>query len=366
MAGQDFDKDLFIVLVGSGKTTLENFVANVEDYIFGDRDEREATLLVPVLPQMSDSLGQVLIDWAVTENDEGEINYPVRVFKDAQVGHKVVAKAKEVISVTDDDRVYMDSAEIERAMTELVKYQKEGNEVVVVVLYDEEKDVRLVGELKNYQSVPVLNVDGMIDDFPGFKTTEEILKEERLREEFETKEAIRIAAEKEQEKAQKDAESPLKAPRKATAPRTRKTAAKAPEDTPLTDKPARAPRKKAAAKVEKALEEHPGGLDEFKQPEPEYKVGDVVEVGGIPFVKHSELPSELEPVKVLDTSSSTDTASVDVWADVARAQGTVDNGEVTHYAVKKTNLIALGEGIKAMSEAHAKTIDALLEIIEGK
>jgi hypothetical protein len=118
--------------------------------------------------------------------------------------------------------------------------------------------------------------------------------------------------------------------------------------------------------VEKALEEHPGGLDEFKQPEPEYKVGDVVEVGGIPFVKHSELPSELEPVKVLDTSSSTDTASVDVWADVARAQGTVDNGEVTHYAVKKTNLIALGEGIKAMSEAHAKTIDALLEIIEGK
>jgi hypothetical protein len=88
---QDYDKDLFIVLTGTGTTTIKNFVDNVEDYIFGDRDEREATLLVPVLPEMTGSMTRVLTEWAIGEDDEP--NYPVHVFKSAEVGHKVVAKA---------------------------------------------------------------------------------------------------------------------------------------------------------------------------------------------------------------------------------------------------------------------------------
>lgn len=344
---QDYGKDLYIVLVGTGKTTHKNFVDNVEDYIFGDLAEREATLLVPYTKDLTDTMGRLLWDWAIDNEDEP--NYPIHAY--VEEGHKSIALAKKTMQI-EEPGVTMTSGAIEAAMSDLVDLQQAGNEVVVVVIYDEENDVKLVGELKNYQSIPVLNVDGMLDSFPGFKTTDEILAEERKREEFETKEAIRIAAEKEQEKAEKASTAPAK---KAAAPRKR-AAAKPAEEKPLTEATPRktaAPRKKAVA----------------PKPEPEHKVGDTVVVEGIPFTKHSELPTELEPVKVLpkpDTQSATDTASVDVWADVARAQGSVDKGEVTHYSVKKENLIAIGEGIKAMSEAHAKTIDALLNIIEGK
>jgi hypothetical protein len=355
MAGQDYDKDLYIVLVGSGTTTMRNFTDNVEEYIFGPKDLREATLLVPYTRNLSRTMSEILNDWATVPNDEGVPNYPVRAFVEPEAGHPSITKALST-EQTSEHGVAMDSGALEEAMNFLIDVQREGNEAVVIVIYDEEKDVRLVGELKNYSTIPVLNVNGMIDSFPGFRTTDEILKEERLREEFETKEAVRIAAEKEQEKLEKAANAPAK---KAAAPRKR-AAAKVPEDKPLTES---TPRKAAAPKPAEPLENHPGGLDEFK-------VGDKVVVGGIPFTKHSELPSELEPVKVLpapDTQSATDTATVDVWADVARAQGsTVDKHEVTHYAVQKKNLVALGEGIKAMSEAHAKTIDALLSIIEGK
>lgn len=377
MAGQDYDKDLYIVLTGTGTTTVKNFVDNVEDYIFGDRDEREATLLVPYTKDLSGSLGRVLNEWAI--GDDEEPNYPIHAYVEGEAGHKSIAKATTTAPCEEHGTV-MTSGALEAAMSDLVDLQRNGNEVVVVVSYDEDQDVRLVGELKNYNSIPVLNLNGMIDDFPGFKTTDEILKEEREREEFETKEAIRITAEKEQEKLQKAADKPT-TPRKTAA----KKAVPAVEDKPLTDK---APAKKAAAPRKRAAAKPPVAE---KPAEPDYKVGDVVEVGGIPFVKHSELPKDLEPVQVIkpqmapadkqpltdqssgvhpvhapDTQSATDTATVDVWADVARAQGSVDTSSVTHYSVQKDNLIALGEGIRAMSEAHAKTIDSLLKIMGGK
>ncbi len=366
---QDYNKDLFIVLVGSGTTTLKNFVDNVEDYIFGDRDEREAELLIPYTDKMTPALGSILNDWAV--GDDTEPNYPIHAFVQGDHGHKSVASAKQTIQVTEAHGVAMESAAVEEAMEALLEEQGNGNEVVVVVLYDEEKDVDLVGSLKNYQSVPVLNVNGMIDDFPGVKTTDEILREERLREEFEAKEAERIAAEKEQEKANKPA------PAKKAAASRKRAAAKPVEDKPLTES---APRK-AAAPRKKAVAPKPEPVVE-----PEHKVGDTVVVEGIPFTKHSELPKDLEPVKVIkpeipQTSLGTPVAvsvqssgvhpvhtdsTSDVWTDVAQAAAEVDKHPVTHYSVKKENLVALGEGIKAMSEAHAKTIDALLTIIEGK
>ncbi len=357
---QDYDKDLFVVLAGTGVTTIKNFVDNVEDYIFGDRDEREATLLVPYTKGLTGSMDRILKEWAVG-------NYPIHAYVEPDAGHASISTAEKT-KQCDEHGTVMTSGALEFAMGDLVKLQSEGNEVVVVVLYDEDDDVKLVGELKNYQSIPVLNLNGMIDDFPGFKTTDEILHEEREREEFETKEAIRIAAEKEQEKLEKAANAPAK--KAAAAPRKR-AAAKPVEDKPLTEARKPAPRKKAAAPkpvAEKAPENPWNGVDKGfpAKEEPEHKVGDTVVVEGIPFTKHSELPSELEPVKPLDTTSTTDTATVDVWADVARAQGSVDKGAVTHYSVKKENLVALGEGIKAMSEAHAKTINALLGIIEGK
>lgn len=350
MAGQDYDKDLYIVLTGTGTTTVRNFVDNVEDYIFGDRDEREATLLVPYTKELSGSLGRVLTEWAI--GDDEEPNYPIHAYVEGDAGHKSIAKAITTAPCEEHGTV-MTSGALEAAMSDLVELQRNGNEVVVVVVYDEDQDVNLVGELKNYQTIPVLNLNGMIDDFPGFKTTDEILREEREREEFETKEAIRIAAEKEQEKLEKAANAPVK---KAAAPRKR-AAAKPVEDKPLTETKTTT-RKKAAAKPPVAE----------KPAEPEYKVGDTVVVEGIPFTKHSELPKDLEPVKTLpapDTQSATDTATVDVWADVARAQGSVDKGEVTHYAVSKENLASLSEGITEMAQSFSKVMASMTKIIEG-
>ena len=346
---QDFDKDLYIVLVGTGKTTPKNFADNVEDYIFGDRDEREAEILMPYTKDLSPSLGTIMNEWAVG-------NYPIHAY--VEEGHRSVADAV-TSSMAEGPGVTMSSLAIETAMTDLVERQKAGNEVVVVVVYDEEDDVKLVGELKNYQSIPVLNVNGMIDDFPGFKTTDEILEEERKREEFETKEAIRIAAEKEQEKAEKAASAPAK---KAAAPRKR-AQAKPTEEKPLTEATPRktaAPRKKAVAPkpepepvVEEIKAENPWNGVNRGFADQVAKEGSVVE-------EKSELPQELEPVKALPAPVVDETP--DLWKDVSQAQA----GLTTHYSVKKENLVALGEGIKAMSEAHAKTIDALLNIIEGK
>jgi len=369
--GQDYDKDLYIVLTGTGTTTIKNFVDNVEDYIFGDRDEREASILMPYTKNLSNSLSRVLNEWAIGDGDEP--NYPLHAYVEPDAGHKSVAKAV-TSSMAEERGVTMSSGALETAMSDLVERQKAGNEVVVVVVYNEDEDVKLVGELKNYQSIPVLNLDGMIDSFPGFKTTDEILKEEREREEFETKEAIRIAAEKEQEKLAKAAAAPAK---KAAAPRKR-AAAKAPAEKPLTDKPAA---KKAAA-PRKATAPKP--VVEEPKEEKEYKVGDVVEVGGSPFVKHSELPEGLEPVrpqpkptveeyKALVASGALVPEDLpspeevpDLWKDVSRAQAAVSvpDGKLV---VSKESMAQLGEGIKEMSQAYAKTIDALTDMLrEGK
>jgi len=350
---QDYDKDLYIVLVGTGKTTHKNFVDNVEDYIFGDRDEREATLLVPYTKDMTDTMGRILWDWAIA--DESEPNYPIHAY--VEEGHKSIALAKKTMQI-DEPGVTMPSGAIEAAMSDLVQFQKDGNEVVVVVIYDEENDIKLVGALKNYQSIPVLNLDGMIDSFPGFKTTDEILREEREREEFETKEAIRIAAEKEQEKLAKATAAPA---RKAAAPRKR-AAAKPPAEKPLTDKPAA---KKATA---------PRKATPKPAEEPEHKVGDTVVVEGIPFTKHSELPSELEPVKAIEKElenmklpevKATTQEVPDLWADVSKAQAAV-SVPADKLVVSKESMAQLGEGIKEMSQAYAKTIDALTEMLRDQ
>lgn len=353
---QDYDKDLFIVLVGTGKTTHKNFVDNVEDYIFGDRDEREVTLLVPYTKDMSPSLGDILNEWAVGSGDAP--NYPILAFVENDNGHRSIAVASDAYQFTDADRVTMESAAIEAAMQRLVEFQKEGNEVAVVVLYDEENDVRLIGELKNYPSIPVLNVNGMIDSFPGFKTTDEILEEERKREEFETKEAIRIAAEKEQEKATKP--TPTK---KAAAPRKR-AASKPVEDKPLTETTPR----KAAAPRKKVVPPKPEPVEE----KPDYKVGASAVVGGIPFVKHSEWPKDLEPVKVLPKPVETplptpvETPLTDVWTEVAKAKSEVNTTKVTHYAVSKENLASLSEGITEMAQSFSKVMASMTRIIEGE
>ncbi|WPH58254.1 hypothetical protein SEA_LUCKYSOCKE_104 [Streptomyces phage LuckySocke] len=320
--GQDYDKDLYIVLVGSGTTTLKNFVDNVEDYIFGPKDEREATLLIPYTKGLTGSMDRILKEWAVG-------NYPIHAFVEPDAGHASISRADKT-KQCEENGTTITSGALEAAMSSLVEFQKAGNEVVVVVLYDEDDDVKLVGELKNYQSIPVLNLDGMIDSFPNFKTTDEILKEEREREEFETKEAIRLAAEKEQEKAAKAAAAPAK---KAAAPRKR-AAAKPPTEKPLTEKPA--PRKRAAA------------------PKPEPVEAKVVE-------ETSELPKELEPVKPLTVS--VEAPVPDLWADVSKAQASVSVPS-DKLVVSKDSLAQLGEGIKEMSQAYAKTIDALTDMLK--
>ncbi len=353
--GQDYDKDLYLVLVGSGTTTIKNFVDNVEDYIFGPRDEREATLLVPYTKNMTGSMGRILNEWAIGTDEEP--NYPIHAYVEPDAGHKSVAKAVTSAMLEEHGKT-MYSGALEAAMTDLVSLQKNGNEVAVIVLYDEDQDVKLVGELKNYNSIPVLNLDGMIDSFPGFKTTDEILKEEREREEFETKEAIRIAAEKEQEKLAKAAAAPAK---KAAAPRKR-AAAKPPAEKPLTDKPAA---KKATA---------PRKATPKPAEEPENKVGDTVVVEGIPFTKHSELPSELEPVKAIEKElenmklpevKATTQEVPDLWADVSKAQAAV-SVPADKLVVSKESMAQLGEGIKEMSQAYAKTIDALTEMLRDQ
>lgn len=328
MSGQDYDKDLYLMIVGSGNTTRANFEDNVEDFIFGDRDSREVTLVIPYTTEIGKGLDTVLNQWAVGA-DRNEPNYPIVAFVEPEAGHRSISSAKDSTLLEETHGVHADSLALEEAMSYLVERKKDNQEVAVVVLYDQEKDIRLVGDIKNYNGIPVYNIDGMIDAFPGFKTTDELLEEERKREEFETKEKIRIAAEKEQEKAQETETKP--APRKRVA----KKAAE-PVEKPLTG---RRTTKKAVAKVE-PQEEPPKAVEAI-------------------LAEESQLPKELEPVKDLTVPASD---VPDLWKDVAHAQAqvSVPDGKV---AVSKESLVQLGEGIKEMSEAYSKTIAALTDMI---
>lgn len=372
--GQDFNKDLALLITGSGNTTLANVIDLLEDYVFGaDLESREVKLLVPFDGTGGKGMDVVLNQWAVGQ-DRQNPDWDIYAFVEPEMGHRSVASSKEVFQVDKGDA-------LGDAMSYLVDLQKNGHEVAAVVLYDESnpEDIARVGDLKNYNSVTVLNLsEGLVDSFPGFKTTDEILKEEREREEFETKEKIRIAAEKEQEAAAKTAEAP--AAKKAAAPRKRvaKKAA-APVETSHEEKVTTAA--KRVARVSKDLNEKLAPEDGVKSvdelmaeleaekllarqsepdvEEPQHKVGDTVVVAGIPFTKHSELPSELEPVKTLPSPAPVP----DVWSDVQQAaMARLPQDKVV---VSKEHLVELGEGIKDMSNAFARTIDALTKIVEG-
>ena len=322
--GQDYDKDLYLLITGHSMPSQKNFIDNIEDFIFGPKNAREATLVIPYVYDMGAGMDAVLNEWAIGNmKEQDEPNYPVHAFIEPECGHRSISHIKEGEALENGDSA------IEKAMHFLVEKQKEGNEVAVVVLYDEDRDIPLVGELKNYQTIPVFNIDGMIDAFPGFKNTDAILHAEREREEFETKEAIRLAAEKEQEAAS----APAKAPRKATAPRKPRATAKKAVAAPKAEEP-----KVVEAKV----------------------------------AEKSELPKELEPVKPKGQDPEKHPWSAvgnphvnpDVWEDVNKAQSQL--GATTHYMVKKESLAELAEGIQDMALSFSKTMGALTKIIEGK
>ena len=350
MAGQDYDKDLYLMVVGSGNTSRDNWEDNVEDFIFGDRASREATVIVPYTRDMGQGMDVVLNQWAVGA-DRSNPRYPIVAFVEPEAGHKSISSAKDSTLLDHENGVYATSAALEAAMSYLRDAQADDNEVAVIVLYDENKDVEMLGDIKNYNGIPVYNIDGMVDSFPGFRTTDEILEEERKREDFDAKEAARIASEKELEKLQADADKTDAKP----APRKRavkKTVAAAPE------KPLTTTRKTAAAKKTATS---PKTVEQLLAEQPEHKVGDTVVVEGIPFTKHSELPSELEPVKELPQKVD-DTP--DLWKDVSNAQTQL--GTVTHYSVSKESLAELSEGIQEMALSFSKTMGAMTRIIEGK
>lgn len=348
---QDYTKDLAVVIVGSGNVTKANVIDLMEDYVFGeDLDSREVKLLIPYTKNMGKGMDVVLNQWAVGA-DRQNPDWDIYAFVEPEAGHRSVASAKKAVQMEEENGISHESMALEVAMDNLCRLHNEGHEVAVVVLFDAESDMKLLGEIKNYNGIPILNLcEGLIDSFPGFKTTDEILKEEREREEFETKEAIRIAAEKEQEKLEKAAEAPVA--KKAAAPRKRVAKkAVAPVEKPLTEK------------TTDVSEEKPKSVDELMAElnaekaaarEPDHKVGDTVVVAGIPFTKHSELPSELEPVKVLPPVVD------DVWADVARAQASVDGT----ISVKKEHLVTLGQNITKMSEAFSETIATYAKMLE--
>lgn len=390
MSGQDYDKDLYLLVVGSGNTSRDNWEDNVEDFIFGDRDSREVTVVVPYTQDMGSGMDVVLNQWAVGA-DRNDPRYPIIAFVEPEAGHRSISSAKESTLLDNENGTVAVSAAMEEAMGYLVDKKLENQEVAVVVLYDENKDVELVGDIKNYQGIPVYNIDGMVDAFPGFRTTDQILDEERKREEFDAKEAIRLAAEKELEKLQAEAnksDEPVKpAPRKRAV---KKAVAAVPEEKPLT-----APRKTAAKKVasppkavEELLKEHPGGLDEFRVPS---NPNDGIN-RGLPtpeqqpvrgkVAEKSELPKELEPVKALTPKPTVEEykAAVasgalvpedlpgpdevpDLWKDVSKAQVSLP---VTHYSVSKESLAELSEGIQEMALSFSKTMGAMTKIIEGK
>lgn len=186
---RDFSRDLTIMVAGSGSATMAHLEESMGDWIFPDSEaEREVHVILPVLTGMGGGIRNLVkigLTWGFT--------FTVIQAKDAPMSRELSALPEESFVRMDDER-----AALEHGLSLLTEKHKSGDETAFILAYDPKStyeqgnpnlsDYEIIGEAKNYQWLTTLNLcEGLIDSFEGFKTTDEILKEERLQREFEQK-----------------------------------------------------------------------------------------------------------------------------------------------------------------------------------
>lgn len=230
---RDFTKNLTIMVAGSGNATLQHVQESLAEWIFGPVEEREVHVIIPVLSGMGGGLRNLIkigLQW--------EFDFTVIQAKDAPMTRDLSGLPEESFIRKDDER-----EALEYGLSLLTNRYKDGDEAAFFMAYNPAStyeqgsnvlsDYEIIGDAKNYQWLTTLNLcEGLIDSFEGYKSTDEILKEERLKQEFEDKQrAIEAAKPKPVKKAP--------APRKRAAKKVEKEEAKPLEIEP--EKPLQEP-----------------------------------------------------------------------------------------------------------------------------
>lgn len=327
---RDFNRDLTILVAGSGNATIQSLEDSLGDWMFPDPEaEREVTVIVPVLAGMGGGIRNL-----IKIGTEWEFNFKVIQAKDAPMTRELSALPEESFIRMDDERTAL-----EHGLSMLTERHKAGDETAFILAYNPEStyeqgnpnlsDYEMIGEAKNYQWLQTLNLcESLVDSFEGFETTDEILKRERLQQEFEDKQRAEEAAKP----------APAK---KATAPRKR--AQKKPEVEESKALPAAA--EKPLQETENPCAEVTSrGPNPHRDPLPGNPVHDD---------KRNELSANV-PVVI--------GPSPDIQEDIREAHAQV---EKTHtIVVSKVDLAQLSTDIKELTAAFGNIMDTFTRILK--
>ena len=307
---RDFNRDLTILVAGSGNATIQSLEDSLGDWMFPDPEaEREVTVIVPVLAGMGGGIRNL-----IKIGTEWEFNFKVIQAKDAPMTRELSALSEESFIRADGER-----EALEQGLAMLTERHKAGDETAFILAYNPEStyeqgnpnlsDYEMIGEAKNYQWLQTLNLcESLVDSFEGFLTTDEILKQERLQKEFEDK--------------QREIEAAKPAPaKKATAPR-----------------------KRAPKKVEKE------------------------ETAELPAVAEKPLEEPSEPIQ--DDPRNELSANVpivigpspDIQEDIREAHAQVEKRHI--IAVSKVDLAQLSTDIKELTAAFGNIMDTFTRILK--
>ena len=323
---RDFNRDLTILVAGSGNATIQSLEDSLGDWMFPDPEaEREVTVIVPVLAGMGGGIRNL-----IKIGTEWEFNFKVIQAKDAPMTRELSALPEESFIRADGER-----EALEQGLAMLTERHKAGDETAFILAYNPEStyeqgnpnlsDYEMIGEAKNYQWLQTLNLcESLVDSFEGFLTTDEILKQERLQKEFEDK--------------QREIEAAKPAPaKKATAPRKR-AAKKVEKEIPLDE-----------LKVdEKPLQEPSEPIQQFEQDLLDGKIG-----GPIQDDPRNELSANV-PIVI--------GPSPDIQEDIREAHAQV---EKTHtIVVSKVDLAQLSTDIKELTAAFGNIMDTFTRILK--
>jgi hypothetical protein len=330
---RDFSKDLTIMVAGTGNVTRAHLEQTLGDWMFEDADsEREVHVILPLFTEMGPGIRNLIklgMDW--------EFRFSVLQAGDAPMTRELSALPDDQITRYEDNR-----EALEQGLDMLAQCHNGGDETAFIMAYNPKStyeqdsyalsDFEIIGDAKNYRWLSTLNLcEGLLDSFEGYKSTDEILKEERLKEEFEAK-----------KKAEEDAKP--KPAKKATAPRKRAAKkAVAPQPKPAVEEP------------EKAIEDFP--------------VGTVMEVAGTEFTKIGPNPfreplpgnpnNELSATVPLTIGGPSDDM-INVSTDLVR-----DNlAKPNTIAVSKDSLAQLSTDIRMLTDAFGHIMDTFTQILK--
>lgn len=384
---QDYTKDLTFILTGSGEIKMPLLSQALEQFAFGDLENREIRVIVPF--DHTTTKGQeTFLTWAKA------IGVDLTIVKFSKFTHPITDIAKKVIDVSTMPKM-MEQTFAEIAQAELM----EDNQTAFVSLYNpaSASDLAWVEEAKKYDWLMTLNLsDGLVDHFDGYESIGE--KESRISAEKKAEELEQ--QEKEETKAAKKT-----AAKKATTPRKR-AASKPKVDEPI--EPVIVPEKPVQdSPVTSGWGDHTHyfiwvddqngkegmfcrhcGIsenDDTSEKPANYELSGTI-------VVNSSLPAELEPAKITRQNGDTweeirdghvygfqmlngeiqTTGSLglhnelthvpqDVWKDVAQ-----NVPATTSVLVSREDMVKLGDAMQQMANGFADALDVYKKMVGGE